>query len=63
MKLILKFGFERETKGAIRYQELDADGIVETKERAKMGTLYLRKVHLPTPYPQSLIVTVADGKE
>lgn len=42
------FIFERETKGAVRYMEVDAQGkALEMSSGAQIGTLYIRKSALP----------------
>ncbi len=42
--VIVFFTFERETKGAVRYQETDNNGKpLAIGEGAKIGALYLRK--------------------
>lgn len=47
----VKFAFDKETKGTVRYQE---DGHAPV-----IGTLYIRKSHFAKPeYPQSLTVTI-----
>ena len=47
----VKFAFDKETKGTVRYQEEGHAPVI--------GTLYLRKSHFAKPeYPQSLTVTV-----
>lgn len=55
LETTLKFDFEKETKGTVRF-----------KERAKpdevvVGTLYVKKVALEEPYPQTLTVMISDG--
>jgi hypothetical protein len=60
-KLTLGFSFERETKGAVRYQELHA-----VDQEPKIGKLYVRKAALASlgrwslekPFPMDLRVTV-----
>jgi hypothetical protein len=54
-----KFKFEQETKGAVRYQEVDDKGDPEYT-RAKIGSLYLRKTAFEpgATYPQTVRVTV-----
>lgn len=43
MKILLRL--ERETKGALRYQEIDEeDNVVEIPQGAKLGMMYIRKV-------------------
>lgn len=38
MSTRIKFEFEKETKGAVRYKEISDDPVI--------GTLYIRKAHL-----------------
>ena len=57
MTLELKFKFDKETKGTVRYGEVTAT------ENYAVGTLYIRKAALPTPYPQDLTVTITDQGE
>jgi len=46
--LTIFFAFERETKGAVRFQEVDGDeNPLEIGSGAKVGTLYVRKSALP----------------
>lgn len=55
----LQFAFERETKGAVRYQELDVNGSVAANYA--IGTLYLRKSAIVTSgstWPQKIEVEV-----
>jgi len=56
----IPFLLERETKGALRYQEVDDKGKPVEQAWAKIGTLYIRKTAFErgqTP-PQRLAVTV-----
>lgn len=40
----VRFAFERSTKGAHRYQEIDAKGnVIDKLEDTVIGTLYIRK--------------------
>jgi hypothetical protein len=39
----VRFKLEKQTKGALRYQEVDPKGEVIEQAWAKIGTLYLRK--------------------
>lgn len=49
----LKFTLERETKGAVRYQEAAPQGF------EKIGTLYIRKTTFGKPeYPKEIFVTI-----
>ena len=52
-KVIVEFELEKATKGALKYQEKG----VPAGQEAKIGTLYLRKVHFPSN-PQTVKVTV-----
>lgn len=60
MKTAILFKFERETKGAVRYQEIDKDGKVLTTSDAEclIGTIYLRKLAIAGPHPEALTVTI-----
>lgn len=60
MKHILHFVVEKETKGAVRYKETNADG--SDAFDAKVGTLYVRKSALPGKIVQTLVVTI-EGNE
>ena len=58
MKSTLKFAFEKETKGAVRYQEVGDDGTPAFAPQ--VGTLYVRKSAMPGgKIPKMLIVTIA----
>jgi hypothetical protein len=39
----VRFKLEKETKGALRYQEVDDKGEVIEQAWAKIGTFYIRK--------------------
>ena len=53
------FKFERETKGAVVFQETNADGdVIDAAAGATVGTLYIRKSKLPNGIPQTLAVTI-----
>ena len=54
------FKFEKETKGALRYEEVDEKGEAIEQAWAKIGSLYLRKSAFErgAAYPQSLHVTI-----
>ncbi len=49
----LVFKFEKETKGTVRYKE------VEGEQGVVVGTLYMRKSALKTPYPDEVKVTIS----
>ena len=57
MNTTLKFAFEKETKGAIRFQEVGEDGTPAFAPQ--VGTLYIRKSALPGgKIPKTLTVTI-----
>jgi hypothetical protein len=57
MNTKLKFAFEKETKGAVRYQEVGDDGAPAFAPQ--VGTLYVRKSAMPGgKIPKTLIVTI-----
>lgn len=64
MKLTTKLVLDRETKGAVRYQEMNAQGgsISTDADGALIGTLYLRKAKLGSTIPKSLSVVI-DGSD
>ena len=39
----IRFKFQNETKGAVRYQEVDKDGKEVDAENQRIGSLYFRK--------------------
>lgn len=55
MELKLRFDFEKETKGAVRYKEVADDG--SQQANPVVGSMYFRKDQIPDR-PDSLIVTV-----
>jgi hypothetical protein len=58
MNASLKFAFEKETKGAVRYQEVGDDGAPSFAPQ--VGTLYIRKSAIPGgKIPKTLTVTIA----
>lgn len=61
MRKIIQLTLERETKGAVRYQEVDENGQILGKVDAVVGTLYVRKKAFPDGPPQTLSVTLDDG--
>ena len=60
MVIEAKFTFERETKGAIRYQEIDAKGAIIEQPWCKVGALYLRKSAFDrgAKFPRKLSVSI-----
>ncbi len=57
---IVMFTLEKETKGALRYQESDSvTGLpMKIEGGAKIGTLYVRKTALNGEMPEKLKVTI-----
>lgn len=59
VKLDIKFKFEKETPGAVRFQEVDEDGNTKSlADGATVGTLYIRKTALGGVKPSTLEVTI-----
>jgi hypothetical protein len=60
----VRFKLEEETKGALRYQEIDDKGEVIERTRAKIGTLYMRKTAFErgSAWPQELRVTIGTAQ-
>ena len=58
MKASVQMIFERETKGAVRYQEVDASGQPVEQTAALVGTLYIRKFRFAGDIPSKITVTV-----
>jgi hypothetical protein len=57
MNSTLKFSFEKETKGAVRYQEIGDDGAPAFAPQ--VGTLYVRKSAMPGgKIPKVITVTI-----
>jgi len=55
--MTLRFAFEKETKGAVRFQEVGEDG--KPAFAPSVGTLYVRKSALAEgKIPQTLTVTI-----
>ena len=57
----VRFKLEKETKGALRYQEVDEKGELIEQAWAKIGTLYVRKksaFERGSAFPPILRVTV-----
>lgn len=58
-ELKVRFQFDRSTKGAHRFQEIDKSGnILTTNDKAVIGTLYLRKSSIGEDAPKKLIVNI-----
>jgi hypothetical protein len=58
--IVVTFKFKKETKGALRFQEVDDKGEVIEQAWAKIGSLYLRKSAFErgAKFPRDLKVTV-----
>jgi hypothetical protein len=56
MDITLHFAVEKETKGAVRYKEVNPDG--SDVFDAKIGTLYVRKSAMPGKVVPALTVAV-----
>ena len=58
----IRFKLFGETKGAVRYQEVDKDGKDVPADKIRVGTLYFRKSQFKATsaveYPEILSVTV-----
>ena len=52
------FKLSKETKGAVQYKEVDSAGKELDQHDALIGTLYLRKAKLPSPFPETIDVDV-----
>ena len=63
-KMIVKMTLEKMTPGAVRYQEVSADGQVvkQTDPGCVFGTIYIRKSGIQGEIPQNICVTV-DAEE
>lgn len=58
MQHTLNFRIERETKGAVRYYEVDENGNALDQTQYVVGSLYIRKTALKGAVPQELTVTI-----
>lgn len=57
--VVVNFQFERSTKGAHRFQEVDDKGkVLTTNDDAVVGTLYLRKSGVGDKEPKNAKVTI-----
>lgn len=54
----VKMKFERETKGAVRFQEVDSNGNAVEVVDGVIGTLYVRKTALGGKVPTTLTLTI-----
>lgn len=58
MNITIKFHKERETKGAVRYQEIDQNGIALGMQESVVGTLYIRKNKIVGNIPERIELTI-----
>jgi hypothetical protein len=60
MQIEVRFKLEKETRGALRYLEVDENGELIEQPWAKIGSLYVRKSAFGhgAVYPQTLRVVV-----
>ena len=60
MQFEVHFKLEKETRGALRYLEVDENGEVIEQAWAKIGSLYVRKsaFERDAAYPQALRIIV-----
>lgn len=61
----LQFLFRNETKGALRYQEVDENGrpLVKDTEGATVNTLYLRKSAMGGRKPKAIAMQLVLGDD
>lgn len=62
--ITLTFVLERETKGAVRYQELDPKTLTPHTDMRSgvVGTIYLRKDKIGTPIPRALTLKIEENE-
>ena len=58
----VKLALGRETKGAVRFEEVDDNGNPIDIPRAKIGTIYIRKTTIKPPYPTRITVIITEGQ-
>ena len=58
MRKQINMVFDYETKGAVRYTEVDAAGDMVDRYAGVVGTLYIRKSALSGDIPKKLTVTI-----
>jgi hypothetical protein len=61
----VKMVLEKETKGALRYMEVDENGAAVEQVWAKLGTSYIRKTAFErgTARPKAITITVAEDTQ
>ncbi len=52
--IIADFTFEKETKNTVRYKEIETD-----KSSICVGTIYIQKSSLPSPFPQKIHMCIS----
>lgn len=55
----IRFQMERETKNAVRFQEIDAEGKVLDNDACQIGTLYIKKRAFKSAIPNQIVVTLS----
>lgn len=60
MKVSARLEFTDEKKHSVRYDEVGVDGEsdAEAIRNSVIGAIYIRKNHLPRPFPKFITVTV-----
>jgi len=56
----IELEYDRETKHAVRYEEIvdPKESDTEAIRNSVTGTIYIRKNHLPKPFPRKIKVTI-----
>lgn len=63
MKFTKKFQHLRDTKGTIVFQELDESGsLIASNRDGAIGALYIQKSMIGHNIPETITVTVEDGR-
>lgn len=59
MELVANFKLDRQTKGALRYMEVNSDGKVLDQSSCTVGTLYIRKAaYSDGEYPEAIRIQI-----
>ena len=61
MQIEVRMKLERTTKGAVRYQEVDAKDNPVGAGEFKVGTMYVRKHALPKEPPENIVVIIGQA--
>ena len=59
----LTFAAERETAGAVRYEEIEPDGAPTPKGEFVIGKVYLRKDAFDGPMPTRITMTIEGTRD